>query len=105
MFDRILSCTNSHSDQLQSGNVDLAKAADLVLATQSTLEEYSTETWWEKIYEYAERIGQVHGIEISPLTQTRQRQLPRRLEDGIIMETIGMRDSCRENYNQSLMLF
>ena len=49
MFDRILSCTKCLSDQLQSTQVDLAQAADLVLATKSILEEYRTDTFWEKI--------------------------------------------------------
>ena len=48
MFDRILSCTKCLSDQLQSTQVDLAQAADLVLATKSTLEEYRTDTFWER---------------------------------------------------------
>ena len=33
-YDRILSCTKNLSDQLQSTKVDLAQAADLVLATK-----------------------------------------------------------------------
>ena len=39
-FWRIFSCTKSLSDQLQSRQLDLAKAADLVLATKSTLKEF-----------------------------------------------------------------
>lgn len=35
MFDKIQSCTKSLSDQLQSTNIDLAQAADLVIATKS----------------------------------------------------------------------
>ncbi len=49
MFDRILSCTKCLSDHLQSIQVDLATAADLVFATKSTLEEYRTDRFWEKI--------------------------------------------------------
>ncbi len=37
MFDRIHSCTEKPSDKLQSKKVDLAKAADLVSATNSAL--------------------------------------------------------------------
>ena len=43
MFDRILSCTKSLSDQLQSTQIDLAQAGDLVHATKSTLSEYRTD--------------------------------------------------------------
>ena len=39
IFDKILSCTKNLSDQLQSTNIDLAQAADLVIATKSLLEE------------------------------------------------------------------
>ena len=39
MFEKILSCTKSLSDQLQS-NIDLAQAADLVIATKSLLKKY-----------------------------------------------------------------
>ena len=65
MFDRILSCTKCLSDQLQSTQVDLAKAADLVLATKSTLEEYRTDTFWEKIYAHSQKIAELHTIEMS----------------------------------------
>ena len=38
-FWRVLSCTKSLSDQFQSREIDLAKAADLVIATTITLKE------------------------------------------------------------------
>ena len=43
-FWRILSCTKSLLDQLQSKQLDLAKAADLVLATKSTMKEFRTDS-------------------------------------------------------------
>ena len=39
-FYKILQCTKNLSDQLQSSSIDLACAADLVLTTKTTLEEY-----------------------------------------------------------------
>ena len=84
-FDRILSCTKCLSDQLQSTQVDLAQAADLVLTTKSALEEYRTDSFWEKIYTYSERIAELHSIEISLPSQTRQRKLPKRFEDYVIL--------------------
>ena len=48
MFNRILSCTRSLSDQLQSTYVDLCQAADLVLATKATLEEYRNDLLGKK---------------------------------------------------------
>ena len=51
-FWRILSCTKSLSDQLQSREMDLAKAADHVLATISTLKDFRTDNHWNHIYKY-----------------------------------------------------
>ena len=93
MFDRILSCTKCLSDQLQSTQVDLVQAADLVLATKSTLEEYRTDTFWEKIYAHSQKIAELHSIEISLPAKTRQRKLPKRYEDVVILETTGSRQS------------
>ena len=39
-FDRVLSCRKSLSDLLQSTQLDLAGAADLVNATKETLQDY-----------------------------------------------------------------
>ena len=64
MFDRIPSCTKSLSDHLQSTQVDLAKAADLVSATKSTLEEYHTDNFWGEIYRYSVSIAELHEIEL-----------------------------------------
>ena len=49
-FWRVLSCTKSLSDQLQSREIDLAKAADLVLATTITLKEFRSDNQWNHIY-------------------------------------------------------
>ena len=49
-FDRILSCTNSLSDQLQSVQLDLSSAANLVQATKSLIEDYRTDEFWGKVY-------------------------------------------------------
>ena len=48
MFDEILSCTKSLSDQLQSTQIDLVQAGDLVQSTESTLSEYRTDFMWGK---------------------------------------------------------
>ena len=71
-FDRVLSCTKSLSDQLQSTGVDLATAGDLVNTTKSTLEEYRNDIMWEKVYNYAQSVADLHGIEVvSPIRQRR----------------------------------
>ena len=49
IFDRILSCSNSLSEQLQDRKVDLARAAELVVATIETLQEFRTEKSWNQL--------------------------------------------------------
>ena len=46
LFWQILSITKSFSDQLQSRELDLAKAADLVLASTSTLKDFRSDAQW-----------------------------------------------------------
>ena len=48
-FWRVLSCTKSLSDQFQSREIDLAKAADLVLAKTITLKEFRSDNQWNHI--------------------------------------------------------
>ena len=52
IFDRILSCTKSLSDMLQSAQLDLAKAVDHVSATVETLEEFRSDQEWQKVFKY-----------------------------------------------------
>ena len=94
-FNRILSCTKSLSDQLQSVQNNLASAVDLVNATKKTLEEYRSDAMWNKVYDYAKRIAELHEIDIdAPApTSTRRRRPPKRFEQTIILESIGSRES------------
>ncbi len=82
---------------------DLATAADLVFATKSTLEEYHTDSFWEKIYLYSQSIAGLHCIELFPPVQTRQRRLPRHW-DGLVLETTGARHhlSTSDDYNRAI---
>ena len=64
-FDKVLSFTKHALDQLPSPNLDLASAADLMAATQSSLLDYRTNEIWHKLYTYTERIANHHRIEIS----------------------------------------
>ena len=103
-FDRILSCTKSLSDQLQSVQNNLASAVDLVNATKETLEEYRSDAMWNKLYNYAKRIAELHEIDIDAPTSTRRRRPPKRFEQTIILESIGSRESlsCSEQYKRAL---
>ena len=90
-FDKILSFTKHASDQLQSPDLDLASAADLVAATQSSLVDYRTDEMWHKLYTYIERIANHHCIEISPPSVRRTRQPPKHLSSSVIFDTTGSR--------------
>ena len=86
IFDWILTCTKGLSDSLQSSQIDLGKAADLVLATESTLQDFYTDNEWEKVFEYAKRVAEVNKTEVNANVQSRsckQRQVPRHFENGI----------------------
>ena len=64
VFDRVLTCTKSLSDCLQNTQLHLAKAADLVAATISTLEVFRTESEWNKLWAYAEKVAEVNEVEV-----------------------------------------
>ena len=91
-FWRILSCTKSLSDQLQSREMDLAKAADLVLATVSTLKEFRSDNQWNQIYKYVKDVADLHGICVEISRPCRRKQMSRRLQDVIVLESTGVRD-------------
>lgn len=82
IFWGILSCTKSLSDQLQSTRTDLAKAADLVLATTESLKEFRSDSAWEHLFKYVNDVVALHNITVTVPRPQRQRYMPRRLEDG-----------------------
>ena len=93
IFDRILTCTKSLSDSLQSMQIDLGKAADLVMAIEGTLQDFRTDNEWEKVFTYAKKVAELNSIEISATVQSqRQRQKPCCFEDGIVCQSTGARD-------------
>ena len=99
-FDKVLTCTKGLSDQLQNSDLDLSQAAHLVVATKSTLQEFRSDIYWEKLFQYTRSIAELHNIEVQSLSETRQRSLPKRFEDCIILEATGSRDnlSCSNSY-------
>ena len=103
-FDRILSCTKSLSDHLQSTEIDLAGAANLVNATKETLEDYRSDSMWNKVYEYAKSVAELHGIEVAVPTSARKRRLPKRFEECVLLQSMGCRESVSssEEYKREL---
>ena len=75
IFDRVLSCTKSLSDQLQSPQVDLASASDLVLATKETLEEFRDDKAWSHLYGYVQSVAELYNIEQHAPRQLRKKKL------------------------------
>ena len=90
-FDRILTCTKQLSDKLQSSSLDLSSAAELVSATKSLLTEYRTTSYWKKIYDYTVDVAKLHDITVTFHSTTKEKEASR-LEDVILLETVGSRD-------------
>ena len=91
VISRILSCTKGLSDQLQSSSIDMAKAADLVVATVGILQDFRTDSKWEQLFKYVQDIASLHNIHAEVPRSQCSRQLPRRYEDGLVMETTRSR--------------
>lgn len=103
IFRRVLSCTKSLSDQLQSVSIDMAKAANLVTATITTMQEFRSDSAWSHIYKYVEVVAALPHINVPP--QRLQRQRPRRLEGGIVLETIGSLETVAASEQFRVLLY
>ena len=91
VFTRIFSCTKRLLDQLQSKDINIAKAVELVGATIETLQEFrDKESRWDEIVKYAREIVELHDIHASH--PRRRRVAPQRLANDIKLETTGVRD-------------
>ena len=95
-FDRLLSTTKSLSDVLQSTQLNLAKAADLVTATEDALKSFRSDDEWEKIVVYCESVARLQDI--STGYDKRERRIPKRFQDTIVLETTGNRDTGTTSY-------
>ena len=103
-FDRILSSTKQLSDSLQSSTIDLSRATELVLATVSLLTEYRSDSHWDRVYDYAIRVAELHDIPIDVrLPRTRRR--PAGLNDSVIYETVGHRNTPSETSSSPKELY
>ena len=92
IFDRVLSCSISLSEQLQDRKVNLSKATDLVLATTETLQEFREEKSWDHLYDYAKSVAELRGIDIATDShEQRVRRPPIRLQDVVVLESTGSR--------------
>ena len=105
VFDRLLSCSKGLSDVLQSTQLDLAKAADLVSALIETFEDFRSDKSWKKVFEYAVSVSQHRTIEVE-VPKKRQSRQPRRLDDTIVDTSLGHREAplinCSEHFKVTL---
>ena len=105
LFWQISFCTKSLSDQLQSTSINMPKAVDLVNATLDKLQLFRSDLEWQKhYYKYTIDIAALHDISVSSPRPQCQRQLPRRFDDIVIMESTGAREIVEtgESYKISL---
>ena len=105
LFWRIFSCTKSLSDVLQSTTINLAKAAELVSSTLDTLQLFRSDQEWEKLYKYVTDAAALHDISIIPPRPQRNRQMPRRLRDGLVLEATGARDTLTTSQQFKISLY
>ena len=94
MFNELLSMTNQLSECLQSIHVDLAKAVRVVSAVKETLEEKRSEKAFNEVWKTFEDLWQkmkLVDVESELQRLRRSRQLPARLQDGMVETSIGGR--------------
>ena len=91
-FDKVLSITKCLSDQLQSVNIDLGSAAQLVIASKAALQDYRSDEMWSKLYSYAVSIAEKHNIDINVADGHRRKRPQRQLDDCVIYESVGSRE-------------
>ena len=71
---------------------------NLVLGTIENIEVFRSDDEWEKVFMYCENVGKLHNI---PIVTSRSRKPPKRFDDGIVLETTGIRDES-DNYKINL---
>ena len=65
-----------------------------------TLQQFRSDEEWNKLYKYVVDVASLHNIEIAPLRSQRQRKMPKRFEDVIVLESTGSRET--DDYKISL---
>lgn len=92
----VLHITKLLSDHLQSPELELCSAIDLVHTVISELEGKRTENEWEKVWKEAVSICEEHGISTKP-DVIRKRSKPRHFEAFVITSTHGDRSKLTES--------
>ena len=100
IFHRLLGLTKSLSDQLQSRDIDLCSASELIESTIGTLKSFRNEDTWKNTFEYIKTVADLHHIDMEEVRPIRQRRRPQRMEDFISETSTGQREPL--NNSQSL---
>ena len=95
-FHRLLGLTKSLSDQLQSRDIDLCSASELIESTIGTLKSFRN----ENTFEYIKTVADLHHIDTEEVRPIRQCRRPQRMEDFISETSTGQREPL--NNSQSL---
>lgn len=107
IFDRLLTCIKGLSDVLQSVQLNLDKAAELVVGTIKAIESFRSDEEWMKLLSYAKNIADTHDISTHTLTANSSRQrrkvMPQRYNDEVVFETTGSRDCPSEDDAHSML--
>ena len=82
----------------------MAKAVDLVSATESTLELFCTVETWERLFTYTKDVSRVKEINVGDISASRTRILPQHFQDGIVCISTGSQEalSTSEQYKINL---
>ena len=89
VFDSIFAITAKLSDTLQAPKVNLAAAVQLVTAQISILEDYRSDSQWNKICDEAKSLAEVHNVQVEISCPWRATRTPARFQDGLVLTTIG----------------
>ena len=91
IFDYIFTITTKLSDTLQAPKVDIAAAVQLISAQVSILEDHRSDSQWDKIWNKAESLAEIHNVEVEIPCPRIATSTPARLQDGIVLTATGSR--------------
>lgn len=85
----------------------MARAADLVEGTIETLEDIRSDSSWDHLFKYTQDVAKLNNVSLLSVTTgrpCRSKQLPKRLESGIVLQSTGSREpvSTAEEFKVSL---
>ena len=93
MFNSVLGLTKPLSDTLQTKQLNLATAIDLVDSTCLTLKERRSDKYFEDdLWKQSVTLAQSMNIDVTtPCARKRRSKSPKALQKGVIMSSIGAR--------------